>query len=100
MRPAGPDGSPACLFQRKSFTSAPLLVQCSLPIVRTCSSICATPLPSLRLDVVGLDDLRPAVDLRLHEGAELVGFHRHRHRAELLPRDLDIGPADDLVDLA
>src|SRR5882672_6427250 len=29
--PAGPDGSPACLFQRNSRTSLPLLVQCSSP---------------------------------------------------------------------
>src|SRR5919204_2960773 len=31
IRPAGPDGSPPCLFHRNRRTSLPLLVQCSSP---------------------------------------------------------------------
>src|SRR5215468_4101659 len=49
------------------------------------------------LDVVGLDDLRPPIDLGLHECAELDGLHRDRNGAELLPPHLHLRPPDALV---
>src|SRR5258707_714745 len=35
IRPAGPDGSPAFLFHRNSFTPPFLVVQCSVPVIRS-----------------------------------------------------------------
>src|ERR1043166_1193342 len=95
MRPAGPAGSPACLFHRNSRTPPSLVVQCSVPVRRTRSFMPATPVfakgktrrprarqprcpRSFRLDGVRLDDFGPFLDLGLHIGAEFVGLHRHR----------------------
>src|SRR5256885_4010696 len=89
-------GSPATLFHRNSLTS-PLLVQCSVPGRRTCRFIDSAL--SVHLDVVRLDQLGPAVDLGLDVGAELLRAHRHRIRPLPLPRLLDVGPHEDLVDL-
>src|SRR5215470_3905863 len=90
MRPAGPAGSPACLFHRKSFTSAPLPVQCSVPAIRNCSFMDPDPPCSLRLDGIRLDDFGPFLDLGLHVGAELGGRHCNWNGALLLPRLVDI----------
>src|SRR3982751_49037 len=68
-------GSPATLFHMKSFTS-PLLVQCSVPGRRTCTFIELCPL--VNVDVVGLDQFGPAVDLGLDVGAEFLRAHHHR----------------------
>src|SRR6266704_3261762 len=35
IRPCGPEGSPAFLFHRNNFTSPSLVVQCSLPLMRS-----------------------------------------------------------------
>src|SRR6516165_9166210 len=35
IRPCGPEGSPVCLFHRNSFTPPSLVVQCSLPVMRS-----------------------------------------------------------------
>src|SRR5215831_13294526 len=59
-------GSPAHLFHRKSFTSAPLPVQCSVPVIRNCSFMDPGPPCSIRLDGIRLDDFGPFLDLGLH----------------------------------
>src|SRR5262249_26079838 len=43
IRPAGPVGSPACLFHRNSRTPPSLLVQCSVPVMCNRSLMPATP---------------------------------------------------------
>src|SRR5215468_3365485 len=97
--PAGPEGSPACLFHMKSFTSASLVVQCSVPAIRNCSFMDETSVRSLiRLlgfDAVRVDDLRPLLDLGLHVGAELGGLHRDRNGALLLPGGTHVGTRQD-----
>src|SRR5215471_7922591 len=67
-------GSAAHLFHRNSLT-APFsrVVQCSVPVRRSCSFMPLFPV-LLDLDAVGVDDLGPAIDLGLHEGAELGGL--------------------------
>src|SRR5437773_12274702 len=75
-------GSPATLFHMKSLTS-PLLVQCSVPGRRSCTFIDRAC--SVDVDVVGLDELRPAVDFRLDVGDEFLRAHPHRIRALPLP---------------
>src|ERR1700730_9011422 len=93
IRPAAPDGSPACLFQRKSFTPPSFSVQCSVPLMRS-----GLFMPSLPLDCVVSDNPRPPVDFRLHEGAKLVGRHHHRRGSLLFPGLLDVRSSDDGVD--
>src|SRR3974390_1441802 len=66
MRPEGPEGSPACLFQRKSFTPSSLVVQCSVPVI--CGGLFM--FNSLDCDFVGLDDIRPFLDFRVDVRAE------------------------------
>src|SRR5438046_9161551 len=86
IRPAGPEASPLCLFQRNKRTSAPFCVQCSSP--RTVVAVerglfilellAGSSRVSAHLDLigraphsfrfypVGVDDSRPFVDFRLH----------------------------------
>src|ERR1700747_2623908 len=47
IRPAGPEGSPLCLFQRNKRTSVPFCVQCSAP--RTAVAAAETVLFILQL---------------------------------------------------
>src|SRR5215467_15568057 len=84
-------GSPAHLFHRNSFTSLPLLVQCSVPVMRNCSFMATTP-PSFGLDGVRFDDHRPLFDLGLHVGAELRRRHRERDGTQLLPGGAHVRP--------
>src|SRR5215470_12227877 len=84
MVPAVLAGSPAHLFHMNSFTSLPLLVQCSVPATRNCSFMATTSV-SFGLDAVGFDDQRPLFNFGLHVGAEFRGLHRERSGAELLP---------------
>src|SRR5438105_7207904 len=82
IRPCGPEGSPAFLFQRKSFAPPSLVAQCSLPVMRSglfmlmISKIDAAV--SLRHDCIGFDDPRPFLDLGLHVRAEFIRGHQHR----------------------
>src|SRR3954452_825661 len=103
IRPSASEGSPAFLFQRKSFTPPSLVAQCSLPVMRsgllmlTISRIDAGG--SLRRDCIGFDDSRPFLDLGLHVRAEFIRGHQHRLGALLLPGILHVAPCEDPVDL-
>src|SRR5713226_10218748 len=116
MRPAGPAGSPACLFHRNSRTPPSLVVQCSVPVRRNRSFMPTTPVSaeasagrsrgceprrprSFGPYAVRIDHFRPFLDLGLHIGAEFVGLHRHRGGALLLPRLSHVRSRQDLVDL-
>src|SRR5438552_11528785 len=81
IRPAGPEGSPLCLFQRNKRTSLPFCVQCSSPRMAVAAAerglfivellvgssrvgaprVCRAP-RSFRFYPVGFDDSRPLVD--------------------------------------
>src|SRR5258707_3277858 len=85
IRPAGPEGSPLCLFQRNKRTSLPFCIQCSSPrmvVVAAerglfilellvgssrvpASRLLRRPPRSFRFYPVGFDDSRPLVDFRL-----------------------------------
>src|SRR5215475_7257670 len=111
IRPAGPDGSPPCLFQRNRRTSPPFSVQCSSPRMAATDEsglfMLATPLVaanavqprSFGLYAVGSDDFGPFIDLGLHVSAELIGGHRHRSCALLLPCLPHVRAHEDFVDL-
>src|SRR6202011_2050807 len=94
IRPAVPDGSPACLFHRKSFAPSSLCAQCSVPMMR---SGLFMQIPSLALDGIRCDDLRPLVDLGADVRTELLGCHRHRLGTLPLPGALPARPEQDLV---
>src|SRR5215467_2537041 len=92
--PAGPEGSPACLFHRNRRTSLPFSVQCSSPRMTAAGEmglfiagllVLDASARSFGLYTVSFDEVGPFVGLGLHKGAELVGRHRHRCRALLLP---------------
>src|SRR5262245_16604083 len=106
--PAGPEGSPACLFHRNRRTSLPLSVQCSSPRMTAAGEMGLFTVRLLVLDVsprlfrlyvVGFDELGPFVDLGLHKGTEFVGLHRHCLRALLPPRLFYVRAREDFVDL-
>src|SRR4051812_43311986 len=64
------------------------LAKCmTIPPVTKASSL----INSLELDVRGLHNLRPLFELGLQKGLGLCGRHRHRFRAELLPRRPHVG---------
>src|SRR5262249_51130077 len=97
IRPAGPAGSPACLFHMKSFAPSSLCAQCSVPLMRNGLFICC---PSLALDSVCRDDLCPFLDLRADMSAECIWAQGHRVGTLLPPGGLRLGPRGDGVDLA
>src|SRR5262249_8496963 len=106
--PAGPEGSPACLFHRNRRTSLPFSVQCSSPRMTAAGEMGLFTARLLVLDVwprsfglyvVGFDEFGPLFDLGLHKGPEFVGLHRHRLRALLPPRLFYVRAREDFVDL-
>src|SRR5215831_15741567 len=82
-------GSPAHFSKRNNFTPPSLVVQCSSPLIAAVGlliSFMAYPSGSVdRWNVVGLDDLRPLFDLRIHESLEFGLRHHDRRCAGLFP---------------
>src|SRR5258708_19478204 len=119
IRPAGPEGSPRCLFQRNKRTSLPFCIQCSSPRMAVVAAerglfilellVGSSRVPASRLlrrarrsfmfYLVGFDDARPLVDFRLDVSSELLWRHRHRSCALLPPRLDDIRARENFIDL-